>query len=292
MFSQEDIYLVTLMLIIGSSALLFITRIYHRFHIRTIIQPVEVTIEHHVYRIPIEDRVDMDIEDRHNVHNMCLKRNAFNIIQNLRASDQHKYTTNTALNAIHRLIEFSIDDNLDKLERAEVALDLIEEIGATYSSGHVQETELIRLIWERIQHPMNEIKREQLEDNLIEQLADCKNGSHGVHCCEGRIMRLLQTLEGCDNHEIVNLRPMWAFKEEIVNKILKYREKLLTKLPPQYASLDQKPDLTQKEQDMLSSFNQCLIKNLDKRFEIDYISQGLLSPDELTSITDPYYESL
>jgi Ca2+-binding EF-hand superfamily protein len=43
---------------------------------------------------------------------------------------------------------------------------------------------------------------------------------------------------------------------------------------------------------MLINFNKCLIQNLNKRFKIDYISQGLLSTDELDDITKPFYDSL
>jgi len=261
-------------------------------HTQIITIPNEFTVQQIVYRIPLEDRTDMDIEDRHNVHNMCLKRNAFNVLQNLRTTDQHHFTIETSFVAIHRLIEYSIDTDLDKLDRAEIALLSIEDMDATYTSCHLKEKELIRLIWERIRHPINEKVREQLEYNLIEQLADCKNGNRGLHCCEGRIMRLLQTLEGCDTQGIVNLRPMWAFKEEIANKIMSYRHQLLKKAPPLYATLDQKTELTPKDLALLSAFNQCLIQNLNKRFEIDYVSIGLLSPNELDDITKPYYESL
>lgn len=271
---------------------IFLCQLHRYHHVDIMAKPSENTVQQIVYRIPLEDRTDMDIEDRHNVHNMCLKRNAFNVVQDLRVSDQQQFTIDSALEAIHRLIEYSIDTDLDKLDNAEMVLLSIEDIGATYTSCHIKETELIRLIWERIHHPMNKSVQEQQENNLIEQLADCKNGTHGLHCCEGRIMRLLQTLEGCDSQGIVNLRPMWAFKEEIANKIMYYRSKLLEKAPLQYTLLDQKIKLNQKEEALFNAFNQCLIRNLNKRFEIDYVSQGLLSPIELEDITKPYYENL
>lgn len=292
---RDPLILVITLVCFCSCCVLYITYKYRcRYRIETIYQPV--TIEHHIYRIPIEDRTDLAIEDKHNVHNMCLKRNALNVIQNLSTSDQKIYTIESAFNCIRELIEFSPDPNLEKLENAENTLVSIDEINASYHNGEITEKELIRLIWERINHPLNINQQEQLKINLIEQLADCQNNSGsdsvGLHCCEGRIMRLLQTLECCDSQDIVNLRPMWAYKEEIANKLIRYRQKLLDKSPPQYTELEQKLDLTNNERCLLEAFNKCLIKNLNKRFKIDYLSQGLLSSNELKDITQPYYDSL
>jgi hypothetical protein len=292
---KDPLILIITLVCFCSCCVLYITYKYRcRYRIETIYQPV--TIEHHIYRIPIEDRTDLAIEDKHNVHNMCLKRNALNVIQDLSASDQNIYTIESAFSCIRELIEFSPDPNLEKLENAENTLALIEEMNTSYHNGSITEKELIRLIWERINHPVNINQQTQLKDNLIEQLADCVNtngsDSKGLHCCEGRIMRLLQTLECCDSQEIVNLRPMWAYKEEIANKLIRYRQKLLDKSPPLYTELEQKLDLTNKERCLLEAFNKCLIKNLNKRFKIDYLSQGLLSSNELKDITKPYYDSL
>lgn len=254
--------------------------------------PVDVTIEHHILRIPIEDRVDLAIEDKHNVHNSCLKRNATSVIQQLKDSDLHIYSIDKALEEIFDMIEMSPDTNLDKLDDATAALTLICSIDAYYHSGNISEKDLLRLIWDRIHHPVNVELQSQLKENLIEQLADCRNGYSGVHCCEGRIMRILQVLENCDREDIVNLKPMWAYKEEISNKIGLYRQKLLDKVPQKYKDLEEKSELTENDHELLDTFNHCLIKNLTKRFEIDYVSKGLLTKDELEDLTQVYYDSL
>ena len=276
--------------IIGVYIIYRVVKTHYFYNIRYV--PVDVTIEHHILRIPIEDRVDLAIEDKHNVHNSCLKRNASHVILKLKESDRHIYSIDDALKEIFEMIELCPDTNLDKLDDATVSLTSICSIDAYYHSGNISEKELLRLIWDRIHHPVNHEISAQLRDNLIEQLADCRNGYSGVHCCEGRIMRILQTLENCDQENIVSLRPMWAYKEEISNKISIYRQKLLNKVPQKYKNLEGKTDLTDTDRELLDIFNKCLINNLTKRFTIDYLSQGLLTKNELDDLTQVYYESL
>jgi hypothetical protein len=88
------------------------------------------------------------------------------------------------------------------------------------------------------------------------------------------------------------LRPLWAYKEEIANQISKYRDKLLNKAPKNYRDLEQKTELNDDDKRVFNAFNHCLIKNLTKRFEIDYVSKGLLSTEELNDLTKIYYDSL
>ena len=249
-------------------------------------------LEGDLHRIPLEDRVDLDLEDRHNVHNTTLKRNAQQVINSLKVSDQKKYTIDTALIEIRKMIEFNLDPDLDKLDRALFVLDKIEEMDSTYQCVNLKELEILRLVWERINHPINQKQVIQLKQNLIDQLADCGYGSNSIHCCEGRIMRLLQTLEQCDVENIVDLRPLWAYKEEISNKITHYKDKLLKKTPEIYQELEKKLDLTPEDINLIKKFNRCLIRNLDQRFEIDYVSKKLLTKDELDDLTKPYYDSL
>lgn len=297
---------------------LFIIYVKYRQHTSEYMihyHPVDVTIEHHILRIPIEDRIDLAIEDKHNVHNCCLKRNAITIIQKLKNSDKHQYSIESTINKIRDLIELSPDTDLEKLDAAYQALDSIEQINAFYHHANIHELEILRLVWERINHPINQKKMTCLQENLIEQLADCKNDYSSVHCCEGRIMRILQTLENCDSENFVNLRPMWAYKEEIGNKISQYRDKLIHIISQKCHELEKKNNLTQKNHQMLNQFknfielekkinltsndkkildifNKCLIKNLTKRFEIDYISSGLLKKSEVDDLTKVYFESL
>lgn len=254
--------------------------------------PVKVIIQHHVIRIPMEDRVDLVIEDTHNVHNSCLKRGFLKIIKELQGSDQQHYTIDTSINAIYDLIRSNKTKPFQVLDNAARSLEQIDHLNAIYQAVNIYEKEVIRLVWERINHPINQNKINDLYDSIIEQLADCQTENNDIQCCEGRVMRVIQSLECLDTENIVNLRPMWAYKEEIANQIPLYRDKILNKLPPEYKQLYDKLDLTDKDKEFLNKFNQCLIKNLTRKFEKDYISKGLLTKEELHDITQVYYDSL
>lgn len=243
-----------------------------------------------IIRIPLEDRVDFVVEDRHNVHNTTLQRDALGAIERLKKSDQHRYTTTETFKMIDYLIEFYPDPDLDKLESATYVLQMIWKLDVTYAT--LQEVELVRLIWERIYHPENKRNRDQLIDNLITQLADCRCGKRCVHCTEGRIMRLLQTLECSDATNLVHLCPIWAYKEEIARKVTQYRQKLLSRAPSEYKELETKTELDDEDRRSLKRFNRCLIKNLNSCFERDYIKKGIMTKDEIGEITKTYYENL
>lgn len=234
--------------------------------------------------IPIEDRIDLNVEDRHNVHNVCLKRGAKHVIALLQNSDRHKYTIESTIAEIDKVIKCNRD--------ATIALHSINHINSLYKEANIRENEVLRLVWERINLPENKKYFKQLISNLIEQLADCRNGYSHVHCCEGRVMRLLQTLECCDFDEKINMRPLWAYRDEISNTICKYRKLLLEQLPSEYESIDNKTDLSCDEKILLKNFNQCLIKNLNDKFNQDYIKTGLLTDDEIKELTKDYYDAL
>lgn len=243
-----------------------------------------------IIRIPLEDRVDFVVEDRHNVHNTTLQRDALSAIVRLKQSDQHRYTTDETFKMINYLIEFYPDPDLDKLDSATYVLHMMRKLGVIYAD--LPEMELVRLLWERINHKENQQTRDQLIDNLITQLADCRCGKRCVHCTEGRIMRLLQTLECSDATNLVHLCPMWAYKEEISHRVVQYRHKLLTQAPSEYKELETKTDLDKEDHKILRRFNRCLIRNLESRFERDYVMKGIMTKEELDEITKTYYDNI
>jgi hypothetical protein len=269
------------------------------FHPMTTVLTIQSQYRH-VIRIPLEDQVDLDLDDNHNVHNKTIKRTAVAAIESLKQVDQSQYSIESAIADLLEFLDGSNDTigSLElKPEKIDVAKQVIRQIDAMnclYVTANIREREIFRLVWERINHPVNQPIVNQLKENLIKELADCNRG-HGrlsLHCCEGRVTRLLQSLQECDAEDIVNLRPMWAFKEEITNQISKYREKLLKKGPDFYRQIETKLDLTDKDRTEIDKFNSCLISNLQKRFCKDYIDPGYLSQPELNDLTRVYYESL
>lgn len=245
-----------------------------------------------ILRIPIEDRVDLSIDDDHNVHNNCLKRHVQKIIKKLQQTDQSKFTVASTIKGILLLIKKYWNKQSQICKMASIALIMINQMDATYDLVKLPEREILRLIWERIHHPINKSVQENLEQCLIEQLADCLSSPSELHCCEGRIMRLIQTFECIDHDDIVQMKPMWAFKEEISQSICRYRQKMLDKESSYIKELDSKPILSDQDRNLLNQFNQRLINKLNRKFIKDYVSVGLLTMEELDDLTKIYYDSL
>ena len=65
---------------------------------------------------------------------------------------------------------------------AHQVLDSIDLMDAMYYTAKVPEREVLRLVWERINHPVNAAVADQLNENLIQALADCqKEGGGSLH---------------------------------------------------------------------------------------------------------------
>lgn len=298
LFEEFDVIDSIILLLFMSCLLYTIYRIFKDkpviYHVNYNVNYVSVddnTNHDNIIRIPIEDRVDLAIDDQHNVHNKTVRKHTVDAINLLKKSDLHKYSIESAINNISELIELNSNYDSNTLFNAKRAIEMINQLNSFYHNAHIGEKEIVRLVWERINHSTNSKIVDVLKNNLIEQLADCVN-DNGVHCIEGRITRILQTLEKSDAEDLFTFRPLWAYKEEISDVISRYRDKLFDKLPKKYRDIDNKLQLNADDYKDLDKFNKCLIKNLERKFDMDYVSSGILNMDELKDLTKNYYESL
>lgn len=237
------------------------------------------------YEIPEEDRVDLDYSDTHNVHNKTVRRSAENAIKKLQLSIDQNETRHDIRELFQYLEKY-------KNSRANRALHMILQINCYYKIGQICERDLIYLVWNRIHHPHNHGKIDLLKERLAQNLADCFKNDNDLHCCEGRVTRVLQSLQKADADDIVDLVPLWAIKEDIENHLIKYRQKLLEKAPVEYNESYNREELTVDDKNKLEIFNRCLISNLNRRFKKNYIETGLLTEPELDVIVKEYYDSL
>ena len=98
---DDDSLLFTLVVVI---CLFLIIYLYKRLNPTVITYLVTPQVIPQVIRIPVEDRVDLALDDKHNVHNKTLKRTAVHVIHQLNNCDQHHYTIKSALDDILELI--------------------------------------------------------------------------------------------------------------------------------------------------------------------------------------------
>lgn len=246
--------------------------------------------------IPDDEEVDitadLNLNDRQNVHNGTVARHVVDAIKKLIEKEKLNGIKPQPLSEIyHEIRDYLI--NSDHL-LSNIALDVLDQIH-NFNSRHVAsnltEMEILRLVWQRIKHPVNEPRKSDLEEALLTQLGDCK--PHGIiMCLTGRITRIIQTLECIDAENIVDLKPLWAIKENIADYFGKYSNKLINKVPAQYKKAYEAIHRTEEEKRLVKQFNQCLRTNLYKKFKIMYIDKNILNDKQLEELSKSYFEEI
>jgi hypothetical protein len=234
---------------------------------------------------------NLNLNDNQNVHNATLSRHVIESIK--------KLVTKEADNNIIKKSQLQVYNEirqylLDCKSSSTIALDVIDTIHKSnniHIGSNLTEMEIIRLIWQRIDHPVNDKVKNDLCDALRLQLNDCKpNGV--IMCLTGRVSRILQTLECVDAEGVVDLKPMWVIKEQIAEYCGKYSDKLFKRVPIKYQqafeSLERTPEQTQLAEDYIK----CLRSNLERKFTRCYVEKNILSQHQLDNLTKDYYDHL
>jgi hypothetical protein len=96
------------------------------------------------------------------------------------------------------------------------------------SSNNRSEHDALQMVWSRIHEFEDPETRKQLKNQLVNELEDCvENGK--IVCKTGRFNRIIDTLTGFD--EKIDIKPMWAIKQEIGNKASKVRDDFIKEFP-------------------------------------------------------------
>ena len=235
---------------------------------------------------------DLDMNDGQNVHNGTITKHAVESIKRLVDHEKSNSIIPQTLSDIHTEIQSYL--TLSNHPSSRIAIDVLNEI-YNFNHNHVasglREMEILRLIWQRIKNPINHDKLTDLKMSLLMQLVDCKpNGT--LMCLTGRVTRMLQTLECIDNEHIVDLKPLWAIKEQIGDYCSRYYDKLLKKIPPNYTNAQESFNRTPEQKILTTNFNNCLKKNLNQKFKIMYIDTKILTSEQLNELTATYYENI
>lgn len=166
--------------------------------------------------------IDLLINDSQNVHNSSVTKYVIEAVKIL----QDKEKLNAVIALSHEQLFADMTDWLQhetpvlpKGDMGDVpppkALSVIrqiQKINGFHVATDLNETEIIRLVWQRIHHPINHINLADLKESLLLQLADCYLTDESVVCVTGRITRILQTLECLDVEKLIDLKPTWAIR--------------------------------------------------------------------------------
>jgi hypothetical protein len=165
------------------------------------------------------------------------------------------------------------------------------DINMSHSLTNKNETEILALVWQRINHPVNQPHLGDLQESLVNQLADCKEDT-SIVCGVGRISRVIQTLECLDAENIVNICPKWAITENIGTYCAKYTQKLLDQVPENYRQAINALERTPEQQKLATKFYQCVKNNLQKKFKLLYLDTHLLTQKQLDKLSKEYLANL
>lgn len=111
------------------------------------------------------------------------------------------------------------NEKYDKKEMVYSTIRSIEKINAKLVATNMTETEILQMVWQRINAPINRRHCTHMRDNLFELLADASIRLDSPYCLVGRITRMVQSLQCYDAEKIVDIKSTNVIAEEIQSKI-------------------------------------------------------------------------
>lgn len=233
------------------------------------------------------DNINLNPNDNHNVHNITIVDTVKEKLSILYQTYDLTLTFSSIVNQIKQLIL----EHQDDYPTINTTLDFIIRSRAKYSPKLIKESEIIKLIWSRIHHPINQNNQTKLIKEFMFQLNDCLQEDNTVCCLEGRIVRYFQTLELHDSQsDIWSLVPLWAFKNEIQTHCANSLNLMITGMSSNNQLIYFKSNPTTNEQNLIDQWNQKLINQLQTEFTTQY--QDKIEPKILNQLTKPCFEAI
>jgi hypothetical protein len=131
-----------------------------------------------------------------------------------------------------------------------------------------------------------------IKDNLTIELADSIIDDDNVHCVQGRITRILQSLQNADTEGILNIKPLWVIKEEISSVFGKYRTILWNKLTPETRIIYDKGNPDEDEQVLIEKINLKLRSQINDYLTKKYVDTEIINLQQYHAITKDYFAAL
>jgi len=246
--------------------------------------------------LPLEpqiNEVNNNQNDPQNVHDSSIQTHLKKCIDKLKldkANVKINLTDNELINEIKNYIFNEYKGPDDKKEKSLNTLNKMKKINGNLSKVNINEIEVLKLVWNRINNPINTDKMTIIKENLVDALNDCIIDDNNIHCLQGRMGRIIQCLECADAENIVNLKPLWAIKEELAKYFGKYRNKLYNSLSEKQKKIYNKlADYSDKEKKTIDQINQLMFSKINNKLKSKYVSSGILSLEQYDKMTVPYF---
>ena len=179
-------------------------------------------------------------------------------------------------------------------DKALVSLKKIKKINGIITRINISELEVLHLVWNRIHDAINYGLLQTLKDNLVIELADSMIDEENVHCVQGRVTRILQTLESADAEGILNLKPLWVIKEEIASVFGRSVRILNKKLKgiPHIKKIYNKIHPTDDDLKIITKINDKLKQKIDIYLKKTYVDKEIINLQQYTSLTNEFYSAI
>lgn len=256
---------------------------------QVVLEQVEIQLPQTIREIPrpIMNQLPRIQGDSQNVHDTSVVKHFKHSFQHLKRNRQYNQHNKENPKVIDD-IKAEIPQNRLKALRA---LDFINKTNASVSSlDQAREKDVLNLVWDRINHPQNQHRRQDLINSLIFQLEDFYPSdapNTGPICAQGRVARVLQTLEGIDaNPELVQTKPMWAVRDEINTIAANIRTQILDEATPE------EQDAYNQDQDGSTDITKRIKGEIAKKIKEEYVNSGLYEDKEIKPILEPVMEAI
>ena len=168
-----------------------------------------------------------------------------NIVRNHTVTDVHDHqiqeTLKESINKLHtwydtldyeqliskddtmsQIKEYLFGEYQEKFSKKEMiysTIRSIEKVNGKLNDVKMSEMDILRMVWQRINSPINEKNHVQLRDNLFDLLADSSIRVDSPYCLVGRITRIVQSLQSYDMENIIDIRSTRIISDEMQSKI-------------------------------------------------------------------------
>jgi hypothetical protein len=239
---------------------------------------------------------DVNNNDNQNVHDTSVQSHITNCINKLKEDpwrEKLKLTNTELINEIKKYIFNEYVGSEEKKEKALNTLNKMKKINGQISKLNMTEVDVLKIVWNRINNPINNVNIKNLKENLVLELADSMIDDDQIYCVMGRTSRIIQTLECCDAENILNIKPIWIIKEEISTLFGKYRNKLFNSLSEKNKNIYNKTEgITLKEKKLIDNINNDIKTIINNKLIKKYIDTNILTKQQYFTITDPYFMAL
>lgn len=212
------------------------------------------------------------INDSQNVHGSAVQNAAKQKLQTI----QHSSNNNNSTDFIKYLEKHSSQQNAAAIR---VYDSLSSSIHSKYDKS---EQDVFKSVWERINAPENQERRDEMSSVFIANLASGIERD-SVVCSTGKIMRMIGSLDAMDaNHELAQpLQPEWAIDAEMATAAAKIRaDTLASATKEQVATYESSENNDQLANQMKTQ--------LEQKLRTDY--KGLVTDEMLTLKIDELSE--